>query len=192
MAFRGLNTPRRGFKKCVNSGSQNAVLHNNKLYYCLPKLVFVLTTSQATRRSALFPLYLWIDSCLTEARLKMFQFFTEPVFTDASFLATAWLFHLAIALSRLTGSQRIHENDLGTTTSLLASFDQPKKCNVLPLWFPDTSRRRWSSFFWLRSRVHYDLPLCKKAVISADFKLYSAKISTDNYQCNRYYSNNPK
>lgn len=146
----------------------------------LPKLVLVLTTSQATR----------IDSCLTEARLKMFQFFT--VFTDVSFLATAWLFHLANALSRLTGSQHIHENDLGTTTSLLASFDQPKKCNVLPLWFPDTSRRRWSSFFWLRSRVHYDLPLCKKAVISADFKLYSAKISTDNYQCNRYYSNNPK
>lgn len=66
--------------------SKNVWTQAPKMLFCtiinffLPKLVLVLTTSQATRRSALFPLYLWIDSRLTEARLKMFQFFTEPVY----------------------------------------------------------------------------------------------------------------
>lgn len=102
----------------------------------------------------------------------MFQFFTKLVSTDGSFLVAALLFHLAVALYPLTGGPHIHQNDLGTTASTFSSSDHTEKCNVLPLCFPDTSRRRWSSFFWLTSRVHYDLPLCKKAVISADFKLY--------------------
>lgn len=31
-------------------------------------------------------------------------------------------------------------------------------------------RRWWSSSSWLTSRLHYDLPLCKKTVIDADLK----------------------
>lgn len=169
-------------KRCLEGGNTRTKIN----FINTPKLVWVLTACQATRRCVHFTRN---DICFVFVqRCEM----NEPASIGSSFLLAARLFHFAVALHQLTGSQHIHQNDLGTTTSAFSSFDQTKKCNVLPLCFPDTSRWRWSSFFWLTSRVHYNLPLCTKAVISTDFKLYSAKISADNYQCNSYYSNNPK